>query len=227
MEPGYWRPRLAHGDGNDRVASMEHLSTALGRGVPSLTAGLLGGMSLDQGDYCLDLLRGFCFSLGPRSTGSSCWLFCLPICFSGLSVDTRQRGSTADSASCPSWTCGLQAAVLFQPLVSPCACSISYSKNLIFLPLPKTKTSSQFTFLSKRIYTVNVEHINILERSLYFLFERVLIDSATFMPQPWLQPKIKMFLILKTLVLSKAENVRWRLFISGFVKNIHITTNVI
>lgn len=82
-------------------------------------------------------------------------------------------------------------------------------------------------FLSKRIYSVNVEHINILEWSWYFLFERVLIDSATFMPQPWLQPNVKLFLILKILVLSEAENVRWRLFISGFVKNIHITTNAI
>lgn len=89
MVMGIWS---SHSASPDRVASMEHISTALGRGVPSLTTGLLGGIWLDQGDYCLNLLPGFCFSLDPRSTESSCWLFCLSNCFSGLSVDTRERG---------------------------------------------------------------------------------------------------------------------------------------
>lgn len=44
MMMGIWS---SHSASPDRVASMEHLSTALGRGVPSFTAGLLGGMWLD------------------------------------------------------------------------------------------------------------------------------------------------------------------------------------
>lgn len=119
MMMGIWS---SHSASPDRVASMEHLNIALGRGVPNFTTGLLGGMWLDQGDYCLDLLPGLCFSLDPldpRSSVSSCWLLCLPICSSGLSVDMRQRGSTAGSALRPSWTCSLQTRCLLSTFSLP------------------------------------------------------------------------------------------------------------
>lgn len=155
MMMGTWSSSSVSSD----IVCVEHLTTAIGRWESCFTTGPLGGMCLYQGDYYLDLASSFCSSLDLMSTVSSCWIFCLTV-FPGFSWSLRQRGSTVTQHS-PSWTRPVAwgATAFFQPLGLCCL----LFKEFHFPPPSQHNNFPQLMFLSQRIYSINLEHINILK----------------------------------------------------------------